>query len=255
MALDSSPSMRTSVAARARRLSRREALALLGASGAALAAGLTPRLGCAQSTSGGTLPACIARPEQTEGPFFVDEALNRSDIRSDPRSGEIRAGVALRLTFQVSQLSGTSCAPLPGARVDVWHADATGRYSDVRGSGFGASTAGQQFLRGYQLTDGAGAARFLTIFPGWYGGRAVHLHFKIRPTPASAPRLAVTSQLYFDEALAARVFALEPYAARGQRWLRNDEDAIFRDGGRQLLLAAEPDGPGYTASFPVGLQA
>jgi protocatechuate 3,4-dioxygenase beta subunit len=255
MALDSSPSMQSSVAARARPLSRREALALLGASGAALAAGMTPRPGCAQSTSGGAVPACIARPEQTEGPFFVDAALNRSDIRSDPRTGENRAGVALRLTFLVSQLTGTNCAPLPDARVDVWHADATGRYSDVRGSGFGPSSAGQQFLRGYQLTDGAGSAQFLTIFPGWYGGRAVHLHFKIRPAPASAPRLAFTSQLYFDAALTARVFALEPYATRGQRWLRNDEDGIFRDGGRQLLLAAEPDGPGYAAAFAVGLQA
>jgi protocatechuate 3,4-dioxygenase beta subunit len=240
---------------RARPLSRREALTLIGASGVALAAGLTPLRGSAQSTAGGALPACIARPEQTEGPFFVDEALNRSDIRSDPRTGEIKAGVALRLAFQVSQLSGTSCAPLSGARVDVWHADATGRYSDMRSIGFGPSTAGQQFLRGSQLTDAAGKALFLTIFPGWYGGRAVHLHFKIRPAPAAAPRLAFTSQLYFDEALTARVFALEPYATHGQRWMRNHEDGIFRDGGAQLLLAAEPDGPGYAASFAVGLQA
>ncbi len=161
----------------------------------------------------------------------------------------------MRLAFQVSQLSGASCAPLPGARVDVWHADAAGRYSDVRGIGFGSSTAGQQFLRGYQLTDAAGSAEFLTIFPGWYGGRAVHLHFKIRPAPAAAPRVAFTSQLYFDEALTARVFALQPYATRGQRWMRNNEDGIFRDGGERLLLAAEPDGPGYAASFAVGLRA
>jgi protocatechuate 3,4-dioxygenase beta subunit len=235
-------------------LSRREALALIGASGAALLAGLTPAPGRAQSTAGGAaLPSCIARPQQTEGPFFVEEALNRSDIRSDPRSGEAAAGVPLRLTFRVSRLSGASCAPLAGAQVDVWHSDASGRYSDVRGFGFGSPTTGKQFLRGYQLTDPAGTVQFLTIFPGWYGGRAVHVHFKIRTAPATASSLAFTSQLYFDDALTEGVFAMEPYASRGRRWMRNDDDGLFREGGRQLLLAAEPDGPGYAATFDIGL--
>lgn len=235
-----------------RRVSRREALALLGVSGAALLAGLTLRLERAQAAAGGALPSCVVRPEQTEGPFFVEEALNRSDIRSDPRTGEVKAGVPLRIALYVSQWSATRCVPLQGAQVDIWHADAAGRYSD--GRGFGWSTFGQQFLRGYQLTDGAGNAQFLTIFPGWYGGRAVHLHFKIRSAQASAASYAFTSQLYFDDALTEHVFAMEPYASRGRRWMRNDDDAIFRDGGKQLLLAAEPDGDGYSASFAIGLQ-
>lgn len=223
-----------------RPVSRREALALLGVSGAALLAGLTPRLERAQAAAGGALTSCVVRPEQTEGPFFVEEALNRSDIRSDPRTGEVKAGVPLRITLSVSQWGSARCGPLQGAQVDVWHADATGRYSD--GRGFGWSTFGQQFLRGYQLTDGAGNARFLTIFPGWYGGRAVHLHFKIRSAQASASRYAFTSQLYFDDALTEHVFAMEPYASRGPRWMRNDDDAIFRDGGKQLWLFRKSSG-------------
>ena len=150
--------------------------------------------------------------------------------------------------FNLSRLSGANCAPLEAAQVDVWHSDASGRYSDV-----GSSTKGQQFLRGYQLTDAAGSARFLTIFPGWYGGRAVHLHFKIRSTRVSASRYTFTSQLYFDGALTERVFALEPYARRGQRWMRNRDDGIFGEGGERLLLAAQADGPGYSATFAIAL--
>jgi protocatechuate 3,4-dioxygenase beta subunit len=156
----------------------------------------------------------------------------------------------LRLTFRVSRLNGTGCTPLAGAQVDVWQSDATGRYSDVRGS----STAGQQFLRGYQLTDDAGSARFVTIYPGAYGGRAVHVHFKIRTRGVASRSHAFTSQLYFDEAVTERVYAAEPYVSQRGRWMRNAEDGLFRDGGRQLLLTPEKDAEGYAASFDIGLQ-
>jgi protocatechuate 3,4-dioxygenase beta subunit len=232
-----------------RLLTRREALALIGASGAVLLASATPVRAQAPSGSSPRL-SCVARPQQTEGPFFVEEALNRSDIRSDPRSGEVQPGAPLRLTFKVSRLSGGVCNALAGAQVDVWHCDVTGRYSDVRGS----STAGQQFLRGYQVTDAAGNAQFLTAYPGCYGGRAVHVHFKIRTGPAATRSYAFTSQLYFDEALTERVYAVEPYASQRRRWMRNADDGIFRGGGRQLLLAPEPDGQGYAATFDIGLQ-
>lgn len=232
-------------------LTRREALALLGASGVALWAGA----GSVRAQSPGAAQAsCVARPQQTEGPFFVDEALNRSDIRSDPKSGELKPGIPLRLAFRVSRLTGASCAPLAGAQVDVWHSDADGRYSDVRGFGFAPSTRGQQFLRGYQLTDASGAAQFLTIHPGWYGGRAVHVHFKIRAADANGRRHDFTSQLYFDDAFNERIFALEPYAGHRGRWLANADDGIFRESGRELLLAPQPDGQGYVAGFDVALQ-
>ena len=245
------PPMPTIPAPSGRALTRREALALLAASGIALWAGA--RSVRAQSP-GAAQPWCVARPQQTEGPFFVDEALNRSDIRSDPKSGEVRPGIPLRLAFRVSRVAGASCALLAGAQVDVWHSDADGRYSDARGFGFSSSTRGAQFLRGYQLTDAGGAAQFLTIYPGWYGGRAVHVHFKIRAADASGRQHDFTSQLYFDDAFSERIFALEPYAGHRGRWLANADDGIFRDGGRQLLLAPQPDGQGYAASFDVALQ-
>jgi protocatechuate 3,4-dioxygenase beta subunit len=231
-------------------LTRREALALLGASGVALLAGARS---LRAQAAGALQPSCVARPQQTEGPFFVDEALNRSDIRSDPKTGEVKPGVPLRLAFRVSRLSGTTCAPLAGAQVDIWHSDVDGRYSDARGFGFSSSTKGQQFLRGYQLTDAEGGAQFVTIYPGWYGGRAVHVHFKIRTLDASGRRYDFTSQLYFDDAFNARIFALEPYAGHRGRWLANADDGIFREGGRELLLAPQSEGQGYAASFDIAL--
>jgi protocatechuate 3,4-dioxygenase beta subunit len=224
------------------RPNRRRALAalgaVLGASGARVA-----------------LAACASRPPQTEGPFFVDEGLNRTDIRSDPRTGEMRSGVAFRLGFRVSRLAGQACAPLAGAKIDVWHSDAQGRYSDTGGFGFGASTRGQQFLRGYQLTDATGAAEFQTIYPGGYAGRAVHVHFKIRTLDAAGRVRDFTSQLYFDDAFNERMAALAPYARGGRRWLTNAEDAIFRDGGSELLLTPQRSGDGYAATFEIALPA
>jgi protocatechuate 3,4-dioxygenase beta subunit len=233
-----------------RLLTRREALALIGMAGATLLVRERPAL--AETASTGVLPSCIARPAQTEGPFFVDENLDRSDIRSDPRSGEVVPGVPFRLTFSVSRIGGASCAPLAGAQVDVWQCDATGRYSDTAGPGF--STTGPQFLRGYQLTDAAGTAQFLTIYPGWYGGRTVHVHFKIRTRNASARTYDFTSQLYFDDALSDRIQAVAPYSRSGRRSMRNNDDFLFRAGGRQLLLEPAQDAQGYAATFDIGLQ-
>ena len=226
-------------------VTRRRALALLGSGAAWLASMRSARA----ATSGAALPACIARPQQTEGPFFVDSALERSDIRTDALTGVAVPGVPLRLAFKVSRMSATSCAPLPGAQVDVWHCDATGRYSnaDRRSQSRGA------FLRGYQRTDAAGNAQFVTIYPGWYGGRAVHVHFKIRTQGISGSSQEFTSQLYFDDALNDRVFATAPYAAHGVPAMRNADDFIFREGGRQLVVDATRVGEMYTATFDIGL--
>ncbi len=225
------------------RLTRREVLAVLGASGAAVLS----RRALAQ----GSTPACVVRPQQTEGPYFVDEKLTRSDIRSDPASGAMKPGAPLQLTFNVSRV-GAGCTPLTGAIVDLWHCDALGAYSDVTDPG--GSTVGQKFLRGSQVTDARGAAHFTTIYPGWYQGRAVHVHFKIRTRPSSGPEHEFTSQLYFDDALTDRVHALAPYAKRGRRTVRNDGDGIFQDGGRQLVLEVSENGPGYAGTFDLGLQ-
>ena len=229
-----------------RMLTRREALRLLGATGMLLL------LGCNQERQ----PAagsgmCVVRPEETEGPYFVDEMLNRSDIRSDPTDGTIKEGAPLALTFRVKQMSGSSCAPLQGATVDVWHCDALGVYSDVSDPGF--DTVGKKFLRGFQRTDASGIASFTTIYPGWYAGRTVHIHFKIRKSGASGSTYDFTSQLYFDDALTDRVHGAAPYSAKGQRTLRNSGDGIFAENGSQLLLAVTSSGAAYAATFDIAL--
>jgi protocatechuate 3,4-dioxygenase beta subunit len=227
-----------------RLLTRRETLALLGITGAGLL------LGGAAMAAAATAP-CVVRPEQTEGPFFVDERLDRSDIRSDPATGLVRPGIPLAIAFQVSQVEGSRCRPLEGARVEVWHCDAHGAYSDVRDGR--ADTTGQKFLRGYQRTDASGLARFRTIYPGWYAGRTVHVHFKV-VTPAEADRAhEFVSQLYFDDALTDRVHARAPYASQGKRRIRNAGDGIFRHGGDRLTLALVERGSGYEGRFDLGL--
>ena len=244
---------------RGRILTRREALAALGVGGGALAAGrwilgTGPDVALAAQAAGiaRTLPACVAKPEQTEGPFFVDAELERSDIRSDPSTGAVSDGIPLTLRFNVSRISRGDCSALPGALVDLWQCDADGVYSGVEDEGAPASAREQHFLRGYQHTDDDGTARFTTIYPGWYRQRAVHVHFKVRTEVAGQP-YEFTSQLYFDEALTDKVHAEAPYAARGRRTRMNADDRIFLDGGESLMARVSEGDDGYAATFDLGL--
>jgi len=132
--------------------------------------------------------------------------------------------------------------------VDVWHCDALGAYSDVGENG----TTGQKWLRGSQITNAQGIARFTTIFPGWYQGRTVHIHFKIR-TLVEGKTHDFTSQFFFNDALTEKIHAKQPYAQNGQRDVRNDRDGIYRESGGQLLLNLKPSGVGYTAKFDLGV--
>ena len=233
-------------------------LGLVGGSAAIALAGL-PRASAAATAAATPVAnaiACVLRPKQTEGPYFVDEKLNRSDIRSEPADGIAKAGTELRLTFNVLRMDGNACKPLEGAIVDVWHCDAAGVYSDVKDEDARSDTRGKKFLRGYQVTDKNGAVSFVTIYPGWYPGRTVHIHFKIRCDSAPRGAREFTSQLYFDDALSDLVFAGVAYAARGKRDRKNPGDGIYRNGGKELTLAATKDAKGdaYAASFDVGLQ-
>lgn len=231
-------------------LSRRQVVKLLGATGAMWLTGGT--IISRPALAGAAEPACIVRPEQTEGPYFVDERLHRTDIRSDPTNGIITPGTPLALTFQISRVRAGECHPLQGAQVDVWHCDAAGIYSDVEDPGF--NTIGKKFLRGYQLTDAQGAAQFLTVYPGWYPIRTVHIHFKIRTLPASGKSFEFTSQVYFPDELTDIVHTALPYASKGRRRVRNRHDFIFRDGGDQLMVAPSATNGGYAATFPIGLE-
>jgi protocatechuate 3,4-dioxygenase beta subunit len=253
-------------------LTRREVLILLGAGGTAVAlAACAPGVvgtssppastevpasadGAAATTStasGSSVPACVVRPELTEGPYFVDERLERSDIRSDPSSAVVSEGATLDLTFAVSRIEGGACVPFEGALVDVWHCDAGGTYSDVDANG----TVGQKFLRGYLVTDAEGRAPFTTIYPGWYQGRTVHIHFKIRTDATGSSGLEFTSQLFFDDSLTDSTFESEPYASRGERTTRNGDDNIFAQSGGVLTLALTGDaGAGYATTFVIGVE-
>lgn len=239
-------------------LSRREILATFGAAGAGLlypsVAALGDRRGPSTASGGGPWPSCIVRPAQMEGPYFVEERLNRSDIRSDPAESVPRPGAPLRLLFRVSRMDGASCAPLAGAVVDLWQCDAAGVYSDVKDIDGRFNTVGQKFLRGHQVTGAQGTAEFLTIYPGWYEGRTVHLHFKIRTDPGAGRGYEFVSQLYFDDRLTDRMMASAPYAGKSGQRVRNERDGIFRRGGRDLMLDVSPDGAGHAASFDIGLQ-
>jgi protocatechuate 3,4-dioxygenase beta subunit len=228
-----------------RLISRRSALRLFGAAACTSTLFLSGTQAQTSNLSG-ALPTCIVRPVMTEGMYFVDEKLNRSDIRSDPATKTIRPGAPLRLTFRVSSVGNKGCQPLSGAMIDIWHCDASGTYSDVRGA------VGQKFLRGYQITNVKGIASFLTIYPGWYPGRTVHVHFKIRHS-AGGIQTEFTSQLFFNDNLTDAVFQAVPYNARGARNTRNANDVIYRNGGNQLLLDTKADGKGYAATFDIGL--
>jgi protocatechuate 3,4-dioxygenase beta subunit len=242
-------------------LSRRDVLALLGGGGIALLTGCSVAqfLGNAPestviptgTTSNAVLPSCVVRPALTEGPYFVDVDLNRSDIRLESSDGSIKEGALLRLKFNVSDVSADSCNPLQGAQVDVWHCDALGVYSGVSDPGF--DTSNEKWLRGYQITDEMGYAEFTTIYPGWYSGRAVHIHFKIRTDPDSEQGYEFTSQFFFDENLTDVVHAQPPYACKGYRNTLNSNDNIFQGSDGLLTLNVVEVADGYEATFDIGL--
>ena len=217
------------------RLDRRQALALLTRSGALLV------VGCGTDLAS---PACVLTPATTAGPYWRGDALHRSDLRRDSQpvsAPEPVAGVSLDLTVRVSSPAEQGCRPLRGAQVDLWQCDAQGVYSGVAERG----TAGRDFLRGFQLTNDAGLARFLTIYPGWYPGRTVHIHAKVRTfDPFGGVITEISTQLFFDDAITDRVLATEAYAGRGPRDTRNATDPIFPGQQARLVSLAGDVGSG-----------
>jgi protocatechuate 3,4-dioxygenase beta subunit len=218
---------------------RRTTLAKLGGVVLAAAGGRALLSGEAQ---GGNLAIetgaaqCVLTPELTEGPYYIAGEKLRRDIR-EGHPGTL-------LTLRLTVLSASTCKPITGAVVDIWHADAAGNYS-----GFGADTSSRTFLRGIQKTDRNGVALFTTVYPGWYQGRAVHIHLKVHV----GGNVVHTGQLFFPDALTQTVYKAAPYAARGNPDTPNARDSIFVNGGKRGLLALKQSGAGYTGTIAMGV--
>jgi protocatechuate 3,4-dioxygenase beta subunit len=220
-----------------RRLTRREAIAAAGAVGAGAGAyALVRALDPAMEPAGAA--ECVLAPEQAEGPFYIA----RSPYRRNVRAG--RRGVALDLRLRVVEVSG--CDPVRGATVEIWHCDARGRYSAEASNG----TSDQSFLRGAQRTDRHGVARFLTIYPGWYPGRAPHIHVKVHVRG----NLVHTGQLYFNQATSDAVYRRSPYTSRGPSETKNSQDGIYADGGGRSTLRLRRQGSGYIGRLTMGIR-
>ncbi len=215
-------------------LNRREVFKLLAIGGGAAAIGWRATTLAEEPQAGGApaLPPCVVRPELEEGPYFVDHQINRSDIRTDPTTGVASAGMPLTVAFAVSQISSRrlrAASRRGDRRLAVRRARCVFGRLRTRPAGEAAPPG---FCAGSRRLTRDGRATFTTIFPGWYQGRAVHVHFKIRTTAAPAGAYEFTSQLFFDDTfIGSRFTRATDYAAHGQRDTRNRNDHVFQSGG------------------------
>ena len=214
---------------------RREAVLILG--GLVVSALWQAACGSGSSkTSKAAAPDCILTPEATEGPFYVADNPTRRDI-TDGRPG-------LPLALDVTVVDGDSCEAIENAHVEIWHADASGVYSGIDDS--------KRLLRGHQKSDARGGVVFDTIYPGWYSGRAPHIHMKVHVGGSEVH----TGQLFFDERTSSRVYETSAYASRGEADVTNERDTIYAaagGGGAQVRLTRS--GEGYKGRFTVGVRA
>ena len=180
---------------------------------------------------------CILAPEMTQGPYYIaGEKLRRNITEGRPGT---------RLDVRLWVVDASTCAPISGAAVDIWHADAGGVYS-----GFGAGTSSRTFMRGIQRTDKAGLAQFRTVYPGWYQGRTVHIHVKVHV----GGNVVHTGQLFFSDTLTDAVYRRSPYSRRSNRDTRNAHDMIYANGGPQSTLTVRGKSSGYVGSIVMGVR-
>jgi protocatechuate 3,4-dioxygenase beta subunit len=160
----------------------------------------------------------------------------RSDVR------ENKAGAPLTLTIKVVNAS-SGCAALSGADVEIWQCDAAGDYSQ-----YGSQTAAT-FLRGIQTTNAAGEVTFTTIYPGWYQGRATHIHVEV----TMSGRSVKVTQIAFPDAISNVVHTQGVYASRGTNPTSTQSDSIFSDSlTSELVTPTGSPSAGYSATFQIG---
>jgi protocatechuate 3,4-dioxygenase beta subunit len=229
------------MAAMSPHISRREVLGLFGTAAAAAAAaaafGHAPVGAATRAPFAAAQASCVLMPEMTEGPYYIDDMALRRDIT------EGKEGVPLRLRLTV--VDADACRPIPRASVEVWHADALGSYS-----GFGSSSSDSTFLRGIQQANDKGVVTFRTIYPGWYPGRAVHIHLKAH----NGGDTVHTTQLFFDEDVSDAVYGTSPYRSRSGNYTSNDDDSIYADGGASSTLRLRRSGTGYVGTLTMGIR-
>jgi protocatechuate 3,4-dioxygenase beta subunit len=229
-------------------ISRRSALVRLGGFFGAVLATTGWKLNSPGNAHAATV-SCVLTPEQTEGPYYIANEKIRRDIT------EHRPGAPLALRLKV--VDASTCKPLQGALVEIWHCDAGGLYSGFvsassgggRGGGSGP-TDKRTFLRGGQRSDASGAAVFKTIYPGWYRGRTVHIHVKVH----LGGNTVHTGQLYFPDQLTDTVYATAPYSRRPGRDMRNASDGIFGSGGASSILRLVRSRSGYVGRLTMGVR-
>jgi len=225
-----------------KRMGRREALGAIGAAGAAIAigcgdSGSTPTSPTTTTTTNTGNTACAVTPTETVGPFPSLTDLFRSDIR------EGKSGTQLTLTIKVVN-TNSGCAPVPNANVEIWHVDAAGNYSQ-----YGTEQA-QTFLRGIQTTNSNGEVTFTTIYPGWYQGRATHIHVEV----TMSGRSVKVTQIAFPESINNAVYGTGAYASRGSNPMSNTSDGIFADSlSAELTTLTGNVANGFATTFQVGV--
>lgn len=189
----------------------------------------------------------MVSPEETIGPYPDNTGMlnNPAFYRNDVTEG--RPGTPLTLNLTVVNVK-SGCAPVADAAVEIWQCDASGNYSEYAQPGFNGS--GQTFLRGLQTTSSAGTASFSTIYPGWYNGRATHIHVNVY---VNRQRVKVT-QIAFPENVSAQVYGQGVYASKGQNTTTNARDNVFSDGANdELATIAGTIGTGLSASLTIGV--
>jgi protocatechuate 3,4-dioxygenase beta subunit len=223
----------------------------------------SPSTGSTGGSTGTSTGACAVIPNETQGPFPGDgsngpnvlsaSGVVRGDIRSS-FAGLSGTADGVPLTIVLNLVSASTCAPLAGRAVYLWHCDRLGRYSL-----YSSGVTSQNYLRGTQESDASGRVAFTSIFPGCYAGRWPHIHFEVYPSVASAGSVAnktATSQIALPKSACDAVYATSAYAASVANLSRISlaTDSVFSDGSALELATVTGDvSTGMTATLTVAV--
>lgn len=204
--------------------------------------------------------ACILTPQTSEGPYYVDEDyMAGSLVRSDLRDG--KPGVDLRLTFKI--VDAETCSALAGVAVDIWSCDAVGYYSGHANAspdeipfstlfkGHVDPTTPDRAMRGRQIANSDGIVEFLTIFPGWYKPRTVHIHLMVID---SKNKIMIT-QIFFPQAIINEIHATAPYNTHGSSIYTNEKDPLIAiEGPGAGWPKMVKEGDRYSGTLTIGVR-